>query len=102
MKRMTVSDVCGLIEKSLPKGVHEAKTETVREVFCEVTSVGRSEFYAAYNMGMQPEYVLKLADMYEYRDETELMFRGKRYNVIRTYVTPDGGIELTIQRSTTK
>ena len=99
---MKVSDVCQLIQKTTPKGVHETKTETTREVYCEVTSVGRSEFYAAYNQGLKPEYVLKLADMYEYEDETELMFRSKRYNVIRTFVTQDGGIELTIQRSTVK
>lgn len=99
---MVVSDVCALIAKDTPKGVHEAKTETMREVFCEVTSVGRSEFYNAFNAGLQPEYVLKLADEAEYGEETELIFREKRYNVIRVYRRPDGGIELTVQRSTTK
>lgn len=99
---MRISDVCQLITKTTPRGVHEGKTETTREVYCEVQSVGRSEFYNAYNAGMQPEYVLKLADEAEYDGETELMFRSKRYGIVRTYITQDGGIELTVQRSTAK
>lgn len=36
----------------------KAATETVTEIPCEVNSVGRTEFYAAYNSGFLPEYLV--------------------------------------------
>lgn len=96
---MRISDVCGLITKD-PKahGVHDAPYETTRTVFCTVGSVSRSEYYAANNLGLRPSYVLRLAAAAEYADETEVLFRNQRYRVIRTYVTADGAIELTVER----
>jgi hypothetical protein len=48
---------------------------------------------------MQPEMVLKLKAEKEYKGELLLEYKGLQYTIIRQYVTPDGGIELTIQRS---
>lgn len=97
---MVLTDVCYLISESpVAHGVFAQKERTERKVFCSVQSVRQSEYYNAHNSGFQPERVLKLASEREYRDEMFLKFREKEYNVIRTYITPDGGIELTIQRS---
>lgn len=97
---MLISDVCRLISVSpSPHGVHDAPTMTERQVFCQVASVGRTEFYMASQAGMNPEYVLKLSDTAEYQGEMELTFRGEKWKIIRTYMTGDGGIELTVQRS---
>jgi len=97
---MTISDVCYLINANpAPHGVHERPTVTERMVYCQVKSVSRSEFYQANMAGMNPEWVLKLSDIAEYQDEMILKFRGGKWKVLRTYMTGDGGLELTIQRS---
>lgn len=95
---MIYADVCYLI-KEASRGVFSESTSQRRKVFCTVRSVGRSEYYAADNVGLQPELVLKLARDKEYQNELTIEFREKKYSVIRNYRTPDGGIELTIQRS---
>ena len=97
---MPIADVCYLITDS-PRahGVHERVESSSRMVYCTVQSVSRSEYYQASNIGLQPNYVLKLFNYRDYEDEMKLIFRDKVYRIIRTYITPDWGIELTIQRS---
>ena len=87
-----------IAESDKAHGVHEKSTETGREVFCQIKSVGRSEFYSAMNVGVKPELVFKLYVREEYEDERLASFEGKRYEIIRTYDTDDGGIELTVGR----
>ena len=93
-------DVIGLItETRSAHGVHEAITESVREVLAQIRSVTRSEYYNALNAGVQPELVFKLALDADYEDEHFLYFRKKKYRIVRTYLTNDGGIEITAERS---
>lgn len=97
---MIIEDICYLLkEDRTPRGVHQKPTVTERMVYCQVRSVGRSEFYQANLAGMSPEYVLKLSDMVEYQGEMTLWFHDEKWKIIRHYTTPDGGVELTIQRS---
>ena len=97
---MVRADVISLVtEVNSAHGVHEAITESVREVPAEVRSVTRSEYYTALNAGVQPEIVFKLALDADYQDEHFLRFHGKKYRVVRTYLTNDGGIEITAERS---
>ena len=97
---MITADVCYLItEGTGARGIFDTPDRVERKVFCQVLSVSRSEYYNAHNAGMEPEYVLKLTRDKEYQGELSVRFREKNYTVIRTYVTGDGGIELTIQRS---
>lgn len=97
---MFLVDVCYLITDS-PRahGIHDRPESTERMVYCTVQSVGRNEYYAAHNVGLSPSLVLKLADMREYENELKLRFHGQEYRIIRSYMTKDGGIELTVQRS---
>ena len=97
---MVRADVISLVtETNSAHGVHEAITENEREVMAEIRSVTRSEYYNALNAGVQPEIVFKLALDADYQDEHFLRFRGKKYRVVRTYLTNDGGIEITAERS---
>ena len=97
---MVRADVISLItETNSAHGVHESITESVREVPAEIRSVTRSEYYTALNAGIQPEIVFKLALDADYQGEHFLRFHGKRYRVVRTYLTNDGGIEITAERS---
>lgn len=97
---MVRADVIGLVaETRSAHGVHETITETVREVLAEIRSVTRSEYYTALNAGVHPELVFKLTLDADYQDEHFLRFRGQKWRIVRTYLTPDGGIEITAERS---
>ena len=97
---MVRADVISLItENASAHGVHEAITEDAREIPAEIRSVTRSEFYTALNAGTQPEYIFHLALEDDYQDERFLRFRGRKYRIIRAYLTNDGGIDLTAERS---
>ncbi len=97
---MVRADVIGLIsETRSAHGVHETITETVRDVYAEIRSVSRSEFYNALNAGVRPEYVFKLALDADYQNEHFLKYQNQRFRIVRTYLTSDGGIEITAERS---
>ena len=97
---MVRADVIGLVtETRSAHGVHETINESVREVLAEIRSVTRSEYYDALNAGVHPEMVFKLTLDADYQDEHFLRYGGKRYRIVRTYLTGDGGIEITAERS---
>lgn len=80
-------------------GVFEARTETTRDVFAEIRSVGRNEFYKAKSAGIEPNIEFVLADYDEYEGEKIVLFDNKRYRVVRTY-TNGQTIELTCEEAT--
>lgn len=78
---------------------NEIIAETERQVFCQVNSVGRTEFYQAAQNNLQPEYVFHISNYRDYMGEKELIYtdwtgQTKRYSIIRTYRSGDS-IELT-------
>ena len=100
MITMRKADVIQLVKETRSAhGVHETVTEQTRQVFCEVRSVTRAEYYSALNAGIQPELVFWLSLAEDYEDERIVKYNGKNYTVTRTYMTDDGGIEITVQRS---
>lgn len=97
---MMRADVIDLISETRnAHGVHETVTETARTVYCTVQSVTRAEFYNALNAGVQPEYVFRLALAEDYQGERVVRYRTQRFRVVRTYMTADDGIEITVERS---
>lgn len=90
-------DVIQLIaEEPSERGVFEQAQETRKTVFCEVRSVSRSEVYQARAIGANPTLVFVLTVADDYNDEKDLVYKGKRYRVVRTYVNGDG-IEITAE-----
>lgn len=86
-------------ENPAAHGVFDAVTETGRDVFAEIRSVGFSEFYTAKSAGIEPSIVFVLADYMEYGNEKIVLFNGRRFRVVRTY--SDGQtIELTCEVAT--
>jgi len=97
---MMRADVIQLItETASAHGVHESITETAREVMCTVKSVSRSEYYNALNAGINPTYVFYLTLSDDYQGERVVRYKGLKYRVVRTYMTDDDGIEITVERS---
>lgn len=68
-------------------------TETSREVFAKLGSIGQKEFYQAHAVGLQPELKFVLADYLDYDGETLVEYNGQRYRVLRTY---RNGLELEL------
>lgn len=80
------------------KYAQEDETTEWREVFAEVNSVSRSEFYSASMANIRPSIVFVLADYYDYDDERMIRYHGKTYDVIRTYRSKDGTeLEITAE-----
>lgn len=63
----------------------EKETIEWREVYAEVTSVSRSEFYAAAMANIRPTCVFAIADKDDYRNEKVIKYQDITYDVIRTY-----------------
>lgn len=75
---------------------HEVITETEKTVYCEVDSIGRSEFFAAANTELNPEYKFTIF-FGDYEGEDVIKYHGNRYAVYRTYRTGDD-LELYTER----
>lgn len=85
-------------------------TRTEKTVFCGKRSVTYKEFYAAVQVGINPSYIFEF-DLSEYESAfvkvneeggtvkvyrpTELIFKGEKYNIIRTFETTEHKIEVT-------
>ena len=76
-------------------------TQTEREVFCQVRSVGMREKYQAQAVGLLPELTFILPDYYEYDDEQYVKYNEKTYRVIRTFVKDSHEIELVVTKDGT-
>jgi len=73
-------------------------TEQSREIYCEVQSVTRSEFFEAGRSGLNPDmqFTVFFAD---YSGEEIVEYNGERYSVYRTYLTKDDNLELYVERA---
>lgn len=79
---------------------------TPRTVFCQVSSVGRSEFYQAAQADMHPEYIFTLSNYKDYQGEKIAKYidwLGVEHTlyITRAYRIPDeDAIELTAEERT--
>ncbi len=96
---MDRSDVCNLVSvfyKQDEYGVRR-KVEESREVFCQVDSVSRSEFFDGGRNGLNPQFRITMF-LGDYKDEPIVEYNGKRYAVYRTYHSRTDDIELYVER----
>lgn len=83
-------------EKVNEKGFKNQKTETATTVYGNKKSVGYSEFYKAAQAGYQTELKFDVFTE-EYSGQELAEVEGRRYKVLRTYVSKSGEItELTL------
>lgn len=96
---MDRSDVINLIKHTKTQDQYGVwrETETSREVFCDVQSVTRSEFFEGGRNGLNPELVFTVF-MDDYEDETVLEYDNKRYAIYRTYRAKTDVLELYAER----
>lgn len=97
---MDKSDVLKLIGQSYERddnGVMQLVDTTEREIFCQVESITRNEFFEAGRNGMNPEYKF-LIFFGDYQNERVVEYDGKRYAVYRTFRGKNDVIELYVER----
>lgn len=95
---MTRNDKITLVCKTQAGSV---VTEHASDVFCAKKSVTRSEFYAAYEVGLRLKAVFEIAlDDWKYAcysdsitgkvsEPIEATFNSQRYNIVRSYEHDD-------------
>ncbi len=66
----------------------ESVTETERSVMCEIDSVTQTEFFAAQNSDLKPEYRFTVF-FADYEGEEIVKYEGERYGIYRTYRAGD-------------
>ena len=93
-----MTDVITLVAQTITtdKYGNEVAKETERTVFCEVDSISQTEFYAAANTELNPEYKFTIF-FGDYEGEEVVVFNGARYSVYRTYRSGDN-LELYAER----
>ena len=97
---MLYSDVANLTAQTYTvNSIGDAvPTETSRQVYVEVKSLGLKRKIEAMATGLNVEFKLILADVQEYNDEKIVEYKSVRYNVLNVYVADDQSVELTVGR----
>lgn len=96
MDKSNVLTLISMIQKQDEVGNHIPE-EVKREVFCNVESVSRAEWYDAGRNGMNPQYKITVF-AYDYENELIAEFEGVRYSIYRTYLKSDEDIELYLEK----
>lgn len=93
-----MADILILIAQAITidKYGREVATETNKQVYCEVHSISQTEFYAASNTELNPEYGFNVF-FGDYDGEDICEYNGQRYAIYRTYRSGDI-IELYAER----
>ena len=96
MDRSNVITLVGSTKSQNAYGVWE-ETKTSTDVFCQVDSVTRAEFFEGGRNGLNPEYRFTMF-FGDYNGEREVVFNGKHYGVYRTFQGRTDTIELYVER----
>lgn len=93
-----MTDVITLIsqEITLDDYGNEEATDIENTVFCEVASITQTEFYAAADTQLNPEFRFTVF-FGDYNGEQIVIYNGVRYSIYRTYRTGDD-LELYVER----
>lgn len=70
---------------------------TARDVFCQVDSVSRAEFFDGGRNGLNPEFRMTMFAG-DYQGERLLTYKGMTYSVYRTYQGRNDTVELYVER----
>ena len=81
------------VKREYIKG-HEETTEKTWTVYADVKSPTRTEFYQSYKAGLKASVVFRVYTD-ELSDAEEVLYNGKRYRIIRTYMPDINHTEIT-------
>lgn len=75
----------------------ERMTRTSRDVYVQVDSVTRSEFFEGGRAGLNPEFKFTMFAA-DYEGERELIYNNLTYTIYRTYYGRNDNLELYAER----
>lgn len=95
---MDRSNIISLIsEKHSQDSIGQFISEEVkRDVYCDVRSISRAEWFDAGRNGLQPTYVFTMFAP-DYNGEKIVEFECQRYGIYRTYRARNEQIELYVE-----
>ena len=96
---MDRSDVINLIKETPVQSSDYTWTsqETSQEVFCDVRSITRTEWFEAGRNGIEhPEFIF-IMNRNEYEGQKIVEYNGQRYGVYRTYAGRNEDLELYVE-----
>lgn len=96
MDRSDVVTLVGYTRQQNSYGVW-IETPTARDVFCQVNSVTRTEFFEGGRNGLKPEFRISLFAG-DYNGEQTVIYKEKAYGVYRTYHAKTDELELYVER----
>jgi SPP1 family predicted phage head-tail adaptor len=73
---------------------YPTKTSTCQEVWANVKSVTRSEFYAANASGIEASLMFEV-HVEDWNNQTQVIYNSKTYDIIRSFQKGLGIVELT-------
>ena len=96
---MDRSEVITLLTTTRTQDAYGVWTETAtgRDVFCQVDSVTRAEFFEGGRNGLNPQYRFTMF-CGDYNGETVVIYKDLPYSVYRTYLARTDTIELYVER----
>lgn len=96
---MDRSDVITLVASAKSQNAYSVweETKTLKDVFCQVDSVTRAEFFEGGRNGLNPEYRFTMF-FGDYSGEREVIYKDKQYAVYRTFQGRNDTIELYVER----
>lgn len=96
MDRSDVLILLSVVNTQNQYGVWEEQ-RTERQVFCQVDSVTRAEFFEGGRNGLNPEYRFTVFAA-DYNGEETCVYKGKAYGIYRTYQPRTDVLELYAER----
>lgn len=96
MDRSEVLTLIGTTKTQDAYGIWQ-ETPTSRDIFCQVNSVTRSEFFEAGRNGLNPEFMFSVFAG-DYAGERVCEYRGQTYAIYRTYLGRNDVLELYAER----
>ena len=96
---MDRSDVIKLISMNRTQDEYGrwVATPIAKEVFCQVDSITRAEFFDGGRNGLNPEFKFTMF-FGDYNGESVVEYAGNTYSVYRTYLRRTDIIELYVER----
>lgn len=96
---MDRSEVITLLAATKTQNAYGVWVETLtdRDVFCQVDSVSRAEFFDGGRNGLNPEFRMTMFAG-DYQGERLLIYKGMTYSVYRTYQGRNDTVELYVER----
>lgn len=96
---MDRSEVITLLAATKQQNDYGVWVETLsnRDVFCQVDSVSRAEFFDGGRNGLNPEFRMTLFAG-DYQGERLLIYKNSTYSVYRTYQGRNDTVELYVER----